>query len=467
MPEDIFRKALDFSLDGFALLQPVWQNDQVIDFSWYYVNKAAHQIFRLESFSSESLLTVLPVKNSNLFNDLVGVVKTGNALEVEVKYETRKTSGWLRLMAVCLEDKLAITFREITERKIWEEQIKQIEARFRLLSQSDLIGLLFWDNDGTVLDGNEAFLKIIGRERDALEQRLTWKEITPPEYWERDALARKDLTARGVVQAYEKECLRKDGTRVPVMWGVAKVPAVGYEGVAYVLDISERKEAEKQREILLGHELKTPLAGIKGFAQLLKGRFTKKGDYETVEYLSKIDKKVDQLSGLVSDFTDLSRIRSDKMVFQDEIFWFDDLVGEIVADFRSSIRTHQILLEGKCRRPVLADKARLGQVITNLLSNAVKYSPAADKIIVKLAADKAVSFSVQDFGLGMSPGEVENIFQPFGRAESSKKLVPGVGLGLYITSEIVKNYGGRIKVASRQGAGSTFTVTLPLLKPAK
>ncbi len=465
-----FQAALELSLDGFGILN-CREQEEALDFTWEYLNPAAARMLKVpaEKALGRPLLETLPASaESGLLTDLSRVFRTGESLDAEIAYRAGRLSGWFRIMAVKLEEGVAVFLRDITEKKLWEESLKQSEARFRVITQSNMIGLLFWDEKGRILDINEALAGIIGFSREEfLSQERTLRDLTPAEFRDSEEKAIAEMKAKGACKPFEKEIYHRDGRPIPVLWGAARLEAINYEGVAFVVDMSEKREMEKQREILLGHELKTPLANIKGFAQLLTSRLKKDNDEKTLAYLSRIDSKVDDLSQLISDLTDLSRIRSGKLEWREEVFDFDQLVKEVAADCRSISETHRVLLRGKTGRIIRADRARISQVLANLLSNAIKYSPRAERVMVHLSSERArITVKVQDFGFGIPPEDQEKIFQPFFRSGFSKNEVSGVGLGLYISSQILAHYRGRLGVESEAGKGSTFYLSLPFSRAA-
>jgi signal transduction histidine kinase len=142
------------------------------------------------------------------------------------------------------------------------------------------------------------------------------------------------------------------------------------------------------------------------------------------------------------------------------------IVHECVDTIQPTTTKHHILVEGTIDRHVWGDSERIGQVVTNLLTNAVKYSPQADRVIVRLAREGEMAIiSVQDFGIGIDDEQQQQIFDQFYRvSDPSEKTYPGLGLGLYIASEIVKRHSGAVVVQSAKGQGATFTVTLPLMQ---
>lgn len=360
----------------------------------------------------------------------------------------------------------AILKKELTERNYLKERLARSEAKFKVIAESNMIGLILWDEKNNIVDANEAFLNILDYERqELLKQKSGLKELTPSEFWEADREAVKEMRETGSCKPYEKEFFNKSGLTVPVLVGGAFIKDEEYQGISYVIDITERKEREKEKDIFLGHELKNPLAVIKGFSQLLVKKFEKKGEKEAVAYLKKIDNKINHLTRIINDITDFSRLKAGKVELNNELLNFDNLVRELVSEFQADFageHPHEIVIEGQTGKMVLADKTRIIQILNNLLSNAVKYSPESDKVIVRLSSDKrSLQVEIQDFGIGIPREDQTKIFQPFYRSELGKKSSSGVGLGLYITRRILRYYGGRIEVKSISGKGSIFRVILP------
>jgi signal transduction histidine kinase len=212
------------------------------------------------------------------------------------------------------------------------------------------------------------------------------------------------------------------------------------------------------------HELKTPVTSVKMFIQVLKKHSEQIGDEKAVIHLSRIDKQVNKLTELIYDLLNVSKIQAGKMDFKYEIFDFDKSVKEIVNVLQQSSDKHKLILNGKAGKKIYGDEERIGQVVNNLVSNAIKYSPKAAEIIIKLSANqKNVLFSVKDYGIGMSKEHFNRIFERFYRAfDGNDKTFPGLGIGLYISSEIIKRHGGKLWVESIPGKGSTFSFSLPI-----
>ncbi len=246
----------------------------------------------------------------------------------------------------------------------------------------------------------------------------------------------------------------------------------------------ERKKAENERECLLReqiagkelekrrnefisvvvHELKTPLTSLKGYAQLLYKKNMKAGDEQSANMAQRMVSQVDKLTSLINDLLDTTRITNNQLSLHQDLFQFDELVGEIVSELQLTTEGQTIYREGAAEQNVWGDRMRIGQVITNLLSNAIKYAAEAERILVKTAvASDTITFCVQDFGPGIPKELQEKVFTPFFRIEKGGYTsAPGLGLGLHIAGEIIRQHKGSLWVESEEGQGATFCFTLPV-----
>lgn len=212
------------------------------------------------------------------------------------------------------------------------------------------------------------------------------------------------------------------------------------------------------------HELKTPVTSVKMFTQVLKKHSEQIGDAKAVSHLTKMDRQINKLTELIYDLLNVSKIQAGRMEFRVEKFDFDKAVKEVVDVLQQSETKHKIIIKGTTQKKIMGDEERVGQVINNLISNAVKYSPKSDKVIVNLKAkDSSVVVAVKDFGIGMDKEHLNHIFERFYRVyDTTDKTFPGLGIGLYISSEIIKRHGGKMWVDSNIGKGSTFYFSIPV-----
>lgn len=231
--------------------------------------------------------------------------------------------------------------------------------------------------------------------------------------------------------------------------------------------VAERKEVTKTKDEFIAvasHELKTPLTTIRGYTQLLQQTLSGKPEKKALIFVAKIITQVDNMTRLISDFFDVSKIQTGKLELQKEIFDMDKLVEEVAADMIRANTKHKIKLSGSLKKQVFADRYRISQVLINLLSNAVKFSPKKAEIKVFLHSDsKLITISVQDFGIGIAGKDLGKVFERFFQADTRiRQSEAGLGLGLYISSEIIRRHKGRITVKSEKGQGSTFSLSLPV-----
>lgn len=272
--------------------------------------------------------------------------------------------------------------------------------------------------------------------------------------------------------------VRPDGTFYSVAFMASPILEKG-KSVGTIIELRDitdekRKEAERvrlerQKDDFLAvasHELKTPLTSLKAFNQVLELTFKRKGDYQSSELLSKMDTQINKLSALITDLLDITKIEKGKLQFKYEYFDFNEVVQEVLESVLLTTNSHKLITDMDKSRTVYADRERTGQVILNFLTNAIKYSPKESKIKIKTRIEKnSVIFSVQDFGVGISKNIIDNVFEKFYRAHGTREdTYPGLGLGLYISREIIKRQGGKIWVESVSGKGSTFYFSLPLIK---
>jgi signal transduction histidine kinase len=239
-------------------------------------------------------------------------------------------------------------------------------------------------------------------------------------------------------------------------------------------DITLRKQAESQKQQLLeqrkefmaiaSHELKTPITSLRGYTQLLHTRFVRAGDEGSAARLAKMDVQLDKLITLINELLDVTKLEAGQLAWHNELFDLNTLVRDLVEEVGYTTEQHQIRIEGAIPTPVYGDREHIGQVLINLLSNAIKYSPQANAIRVSVASDgDTATVGVQDFGIGIAPEKHEHVFERFFRvSDPESKTFPGLGLGLFISAQMVKRQGGRMWVESCAGVGSTFFFTIPL-----
>ena len=234
-------------------------------------------------------------------------------------------------------------------------------------------------------------------------------------------------------------------------------------------DIDDRKAIEKKKDEFLSiasHELKTPLTSIKVFSQLAERSMKNQKDSPTYGYISRVKDQVEKLSNLVTDLLDNSKLENGKLKINRVPFDFE---ATLLHTSQSVVEAHpdrNIIIErqgDKIVDPIFGDEVRIEQVLNNFLTNAIKYAPDSNRIVIKTQVeDGRLEVQVQDFGIGIHPLKLPCIFEKFYRVDESSMKFQGLGLGLYICAEILKQHEGTWGVNSKVGEGSTFYFTLPI-----
>lgn len=240
---------------------------------------------------------------------------------------------------------------------------------------------------------------------------------------------------------------------------------IGYVGSC--TDINDIVELEERKDEFINaasHELKTPLTTLSVYLHILKELFPPE-EYQQVHlYLNKIGSQVGKMTKLIADLLDLSKIQSGILPAESERIHVLSVWQEIVDNYQLITPTHQISLKNSGDFWIYGDKDRLGQVLTNLLSNAVKYSPHNSTIEVAVdARDGRLLTTVRDHGIGIDKIHHRRLFERFYRViEEQQQTFPGLGIGLYICAQIIKQHDGAIWLDSEPGKGSLFCFSLPI-----
>ena len=236
--------------------------------------------------------------------------------------------------------------------------------------------------------------------------------------------------------------------------------------VSTLYDVTAEKEQEKRKDDFINmasHELKTPVTSMKLYLELLERRLEKKQDTTSLATLAKIQHQTSKLQELIGDLLDVSRIQTGKLLFKKEKFNLTTAVQETIEMLEDMSKGRHIIFSTKKKYPVLADRFRIYQVLTNLITNAIKYSPDDSKILIKISQPSSdLQVSVQDFGIGIAKDQLKKVFgRLYQVSDPTEKTFPGLGMGLYISKEIITRHKGKIWVESEKGKGSTFFFTLP------
>jgi PAS domain S-box-containing protein len=366
------------------------------------------------------------------------------------------------------------TCTDIEDQKRIEQALRQSQERASVLMNSNMIGINIMEGE-QIVDANDTFLRMTGYTREDLRAgRMNWLHMTAPEDLARAQQAQQELDTQQQITPFEKEYVCKDGSRLPALVCGVILQHHPLQGIAFVLDNSARKELEQRKDAFISmasHELKTPLTSLKLQMQLLGRQLAKQGISDAAPALSRMQVQGKRLEQLIAELLDVSKIQAGRLEYAQEPVDLDALLHEVADTLQQIYPSHTLVVRSAGQTgqtSLIGDPDRLGQVFTNLLSNAIKYAPDAETVEMDLdTSENAVTVRVRDHGLGIPREQRDKIFERFYRAAGAKqKGIPGLGMGLYIVEEIVKQHGGTITVDSEVGKGSTFTVTLPRKREA-
>src|SRR5581483_7245352 len=349
-------------------------------------------------------------------------------------------------------------------------QLKAEETMLRLAAivESSDDAIVSKNLDGIITSWNKGAEKIFGYKAKEIVGKSI-RTIIPKDLQHEEDKILSQLRKGKKIEHFQTVRIAKDGRKIDVSITVSPMKdktgkIIGASKIAR--NITNEKNLERQKDNFLGiasHELKTPVTSIKAYGQVLQAIFKRKGDTYAVTALQKMDAQINKLTLLISDLLDVTKIQAGKLLMQNIDYDFNGLVNELIDELQLTTERHTLIKQLDKPIQLHGDKERTGQVITNLISNAIKYSPHTDKIIIKTKnSNNAVTLSVKDFGVGIPKEKQKKVFEQFFRVSGEKQhTFPGLGLGLFISSEIVKRQGGRIWVESTEGKGSTFCFTLP------
>jgi PAS domain S-box-containing protein len=369
--------------------------------------------------------------------------------------------------------------------------LQEREAKIRRLVDSNIVGVVIWDLQGRIIEANEAFLDIVGYAReDLLSGRLRWTELTPAEWRDGDEQAIAELKAVGTLQPREKEYLRKDGSRVPVLVARALFEWKPDEGVSFVIDITDRKRAEErlraseqrfldaQMELAhvnrvttmgelaasIAHETNQPLAGVVANAEAGL-RWLNRGTPD-------LDAARHSLEWIIDDGNRASevirRVRALAKKTETEKLPLDvnDVAREVISLVQRELVSNQVSLQmelAPALPTILGDRVQLQQVIINLVVNGIEAMQSVTERPRELAIrsredePQQVLLSVTDCGVGISAEDADRLFTAFFTTKSS-----GMGMGLSICRSIMEAHHGRLWATANVPHGATFQLTLPV-----
>jgi PAS domain S-box-containing protein len=365
--------------------------------------------------------------------------------------------------------------------------LREREAKIRRLVDSNIIGIFIRDHEGRILDANDAFLRIVGYDReDLVLGRIRWTDLTPPEWRDRDGI--EELKMTGTAQPFEKEYFRKDGSRVPVLIGAASFEESANQGVAFVLDLTVRKQAEEilreserryreaqmalahanrvttmgQLAASIAHEVSQPISATVTNAQAalrwLDGR--PRDLKEVRQSLDAIIKDANRAGDVIGNIRALIK----KVPPRQDQLDINEAILEVIEVTKSELLQNGVSLQTELAKGlprVQGDRIQLQQILLNLIMNAIEAMSdvkGSRNLLISTVEDKpnGVLATVRDSGPGLNPESLERLFDPFYTTKPG-----GLGMGLSICRSIVEAHGGRMWAAANVPQGASFHFRLP------
>ncbi len=487
--------ALDSSISGIIITDNIQYDNPII-----YCNKAFEELsgYSREQVIGRNCRFLQGNERDQQGRSRIGnAVSEGEAITVEMRnYRRNGEFFWNELYISPIRgEKGKVTHfigvqNDITRRKNAEENLKyerelveqKIQSRTRELNESrdylDSIiqtirqGLLVLDPDNKVISANNFFLETFKVEKwDTTGKSLYELGNGQWNIEQLRILLEQILPSNNPVLDFEVDHEFPHIGRKLMLLNAHRIELEGEFKDRILLaieDITEIRASEMRKDDFLSvssHELKTPLTTIKGYNQTILRLLSEDINPKIHMMVTKSAKQVDRLHNIITSLLEMSRIQSGKLVLESDPVDLNTLISEALEEFNGNYPSHTITFEGGISSMVQGDESQLAQVLNNLITNAIKYSPNAKEIKIILSeVSNFAKISVTDYGLGISTEDQKQIFDRFFRVFHIQKHFPGMGIGLYISSQIINQHGGTLWVDSEPEKGATFSFTLPLMK---
>ena len=377
-------------------------------------------------------------------------------------------------------------YTDVTEKYLAREQLRKSEEKYRGIMNNMELGLLEVDNNQTIVRAYERFGQMLGYSPDELIGKNASELLVMPD--DQELIAKQqDIREQGLASSYEISLRHKNGQILWMLISGAPImdengAIVGSIGIHYNLterkqleleveqahkQAEESRQAEKQFLANMSHEIRTPLNAIIGMTHLL---YDTRPSKEQLEYLDIIRSSADFLHTLISDLLDMAKIEAGRVEVNRQPFDLVGLLRSLQKIFQMRLQKRgismDVMLDARITGKYIGDELMLNQILLNLLGNAEKFTEEGSIVLTarvrKKEAERVwIEFQVSDTGIGIPTDKLDRIFQKFRQVSPHGHKHKGTGLGLSITKELIELQGGTVSVRSEQGAGTTFTFSVP------
>lgn len=512
---NLLEGVLDSSLNGIMAFELVYEKGKIVDLEWNLVNQSAKAILGREGVSliGKCLSKELPeFKKGGLFTKIKKVAETGKTLHTEILFEGNENHQWLELIAVPIENGIALTIIDISEKKSAEDELMAAydevkeaeeklrklnmnleervkdrtqelfnsEERLRLVSMATNDAVWDWNLANNDLWWNEGFHKVFGYRKGENKQGInSWFSRLHPDEKESVIQSINEAINQGEKQwAAEHRFIKANGTYAYVYnrgYIITNEYGVPFRMLGSMVDLTKLRKAQDELErsnqslktintdldnfvYTASHDLKAPVTNLEGLVKLLVPKLEGKLDVTEKKTIDMIEMSLEKLKRTIGGLLEITKVQKDlERNIQD--LSFQEVLNDAQGDVSGLMEKCKARLEVDFQVPTINyTRYNLRSILYNLLSNALKYCSKERKPFVKIKTEDAGPFIVLTFsdnGLGMNKQQVSKLFSMFKRFHPK---VEGTGIGLYMVKRIVENNGGKIEVESEEGKGTTFRI---------
>ena len=346
------------------------------------------------------------------------------------------------------------------------EQLARNRTRYLIEAMPHIVATVA--SDGTLDYANQHLMDYVGFTFEEVQQGKWMDAIHPADKkkllvtWNRCLETKENLQIEFRFKRSDDEYLWHLAIAKPI---IRKQEEVFDIWIITLTNIHDQKLLDEKKDEFIGiasHELKTPLTSAKAYAQMLQMLLKKGHNAEALMYIKRTNLFIDRLNNLISELLDITKIQHGKLQMFATPFNFNEMMADTVELMQHTKPKHRIRINGAAANSINGDRERIQQVLINLLSNAIKYSPEEDHVEVNITNyEDHIQIAIRDYGIGIPKSDQQRIFDRFYRVEDSATKFQGLGIGLFISAEIIRRHNGDIWVESMPGKGSIFYCTLP------